>query len=387
MVLVVSMIIHRKELSSFKLRNFRVAVVFLVVTILVVLFVAVDKEEGYSQAYILSTLIFASFCIVKIINNSDRYRLFLLAIVAMAANLSLNAYLYGVRVAARLEGIGSADSTGSNQFSLLLAGIIPLAIPFIWCGKWYEKIFCILALPFLVNAFILCNSRGAFVAVALAYIVSVAIVATKRTRKKMAVVAIALAPLFLYLADAAFFERLSTLLYTGEALNDAGAAQSLSSGRTAIWGYGVDMLKDYPFGSGPNGFKTLARFYMPEELLTIHPGAVYGVRAAHNTYLQVLVEQGGIGLAVWLALCGYSIYLLVRCSRLVQQIGSLYWELTVVGLSISYFSILFGGLFTSRLYYQFYWWQIALIAVLYGLLSCLADKSTCGVTVGGKDAV
>jgi len=143
------------------------------------------------------------------------------------------------------------------------------------------------------------------------------------------------------------------------------AVNTLSSGRTDVWKYSVKMVHDYSLGAGPGGFRELARFYMPEEDLAFHPGAEYGVRAAHNTYLLVLVELGYLGIFIFLIICFGTLYSLFRSSKKIKQIGQrgTFIDLVIVALNISVTCTLFGGLTGSRFYYEFFWWQVALAVV------------------------
>ncbi len=84
---------------------------------------------------------------------------------------------------------------------------------------------------------------------------------------------------FLYLADTSFLERSKSIKTSIE--KDGG------TGRFDIWKHGLEMAKDHPFGVGGGGFEYLSSQYMPPELLTRG-----NVRASHNTYLLILVEQG-----------------------------------------------------------------------------------------------
>jgi O-antigen ligase len=377
-VLLVSIIIHRNKISHFKLYSLKWVIAFFVLTVIITLKGTVAQDDASLYAYMLFTYCITIYCFMKSIKFPDQYRLLLLAIVGFASHLSLKAFLYGERVHARLENIGAADTLGSNEFALLLTGIIPLTLPFIISGKKYEKIICILALPFLLNAFILCNSRGAFVAFALAILTVFVFLADKKIRKVIVIGALCTAPLFYYLADEYFIERLSTLLGTQDAMSDETEIEQLSSGRTAIWKYGLEIAKDHPFGAGPNSFKRLAKFYMPPEMLTIDPVTQEGQRSAHNTYLQVLVEQGFIGLILFMLICAHTLMLLFRCLKALKNknLVDQFWKYAMVALGLSFLSILFGGLFASRVYYEFFWWQIALSVLSYSfIIKAVQDAS------------
>jgi O-antigen ligase len=289
----------------------------------------------------------------------------------MCGILSIIAYLEGERINDRLEGIGANDAYEANEFALLIVSVLPLILPFIFRGKKKEKIVCFFFLPFILNAFILCNSRGAAIAIFAGLLYATFIIADRLLRKKIIIAAICVFPLFLYLTDSAYITRIQSLLNTGDAMEEQEELNTLSSGRTEIWRYGFQMVKDYPFGAGPNNFKKLARFYMPPEILSYKPDAEHGTRAAHNTYLQIMVEQGYLGLMLWITLCVHTLLILKRSSSKLYRSGmsNTFLGHTAYGLNVSFICALIGGLTMSRVYYEFFWWQVAFSVVAYSLLT------------------
>lgn len=369
-VLMISIMFHRDKLVKHELRSIHWLYVFVVLTLLITLTTADNRPDTNEYTYKLLTYAITVWYIARIINSVEQYRGFLLTIIVLIGHLSVKAYTEGKRVHARLENIGANDTIGSNEFGLLLAGVIPLLIPFMLQGKRYEKLTSILLLPFILNAFILCNSRGAGVALAGGLIYTALLIADKNLRRKIIVSVICLIPLFLYLSDAEYLARISSLWTTEEARQNEVVMNELSSGRVEIWKYGMRMVKDHPMGAGPNSFKDLARFYMPPEILTYHPGAEYGIRAAHNTYLQVLVEQGYLGLLIWVIMCIHTMFLLWSGARKLNRLGisNTFMGLTMAAMNISFVCTLVGGLVGSRVYYEFFWWQVALSVVAYSFV-------------------
>ncbi len=370
-VLLTSMFLHRDKLSKWQFACFRWEIALLLLTGCLALTVANARQEALDLTYRLATYVMASWILVRVLRDEKYFNWFCLAIIGFSAFLSLNAFLYGKRIHERLEGIGPNDANGSNEFGLLLASILPLLLPFLLKGKFHEKVICLLSLPFLINAFILCNSRGAFVAIVASLFVLLLFPLGKDSRKKILIVAVLFIPVFMYLADAAFFDRLLSLALSDKAIDDQGVAAQLSSGRTEIWKVGIEMAKDHPFGLGPEGFRRMAHLYMPETLLSFDPSYEYGTRASHNTYLQIMVEQGIVGLLLLLGLCLNVLLLLwgrIRKSGGNKNNAEMQQpQLRLVALLFSFFISLFGGLFTARMYYEFFWWQIALATVAASL--------------------
>ena len=369
-VLVISLLLHRDKLIIRKFMSVKWLFGFTLLSIIISVTVAIDQQNSLRYSYKLITYCVIIWFILKVIANREQLKTILLTIIGLSGVLSLLAYFEGERHHGRLENIGANDAFEANEFALLLVGIIPLMLPFIFHGKKYEKLICIMLLPFIFNAVILCNSRGAIVALLAGMVYGVFIIADRSVRKKMLIVVVCAIPLFVYLTDPEFKERMSSLLKMEEIIQDEAAMSELSSGRTGVWKYGMLMVSDHPFGAGPNNFRYIARFYLPQELLTFKPGATYGVRAAHNSYLQVLVEQGYLGLFIWIMMCLHTILLLWRASRKLAQrgISNSFMGLTMFSMNISFVCSLSGGMFASRVYYEFFWWQVALSVVAYSFV-------------------
>ncbi len=376
-VLVVSLITHSDKLVKRKWYCAKWLFFFLVVTVISIATTDVQSSDNYDYTYKLITYAITVFFIVKAIGTKEQLKVLLLMLISLTGYLGVKS-LSIKRINGRLENIGTMDTIGSNQFGMLLGSIIPFTIPFFFFGKRYEKILCLLALPFLLNAMILCNSRGAFVAFAFSIISAFCFAGDAKLRKYMIIGVLCGLPLLLFLADPEFITRFSGLWKSGNAYESAEGTQALSSGRTAIWKHGLVMVGDYPLGAGPNGFKNLARFYLPEGLLSHHKGVEHGVRGAHNTYIQILVEQGIIGLLIWLIMCVHSILLLAKSTKILKRLGMIqtFLGFTIVAINMSLTVSMVGGMFGSRVYYEFFWWQIALAAVCYSLVLDLEKETT-----------
>lgn len=373
-VLMVSIVLHRDKVSKHKFRMAYLLFSFYLLTLFITHTRANNPMDAKMYTHMLLTFCITVYLIIRSLAKVAQLRIFFLVIIGLAANLSLKAFLYGERINERLEGIGPADAAGANEFAVLLASIIPLTIPFLLRGKRYEKILCIIALPFMLNAFVLCNSRGALLAIVLAALYAFFLVANRKLKKYLLILGLCSIPVMAYLSDQYYIERISTLWETE--LHSEEAVNNVSTGRWYIFKHGLQMAKDHPLGVGPDGFRELARFYMPEEMLTVHPGSRYGVRAAHNSYLQVLVEQGFIGLSLYLTICFYTLYLLSRSAKTIKAIEppDSFMNLCVLSLNISFACSLLGGMTGSRIYYEFLWWQIAFSVIIYSIIEALEKQ-------------
>lgn len=228
-VLLVSLVLHWKDRSDHKLSYAKWAFAFCFLSFLVTTTSAYNPENAAEFLSRLFSYCIIIFVLIKSIADEKHLKWFLLAIIGLSAQQSLNAYLYGERVNDRLEGIGTTDAFGSNEFALLLAAVIPFLVALLRRGARIERVVCLLALPFILNAFILCNSRGAAVAFGLALTVSALLVGDKRTRRGLLLMAVLTAPIFWYLMDEAYKERFSTLFGARDASQSEEQLNQLST--------------------------------------------------------------------------------------------------------------------------------------------------------------
>jgi len=362
-VLGLSMVLHRDRLATHENSTLKWIFAFLVLTLITSHANPADIETAREYSYMLFTFFLIGYALVKTLADLDQLKFFLLLVIAFATNLSIKAVTEGKRIHARLENIGTADALGSNEFGLLLVAIIPLLIPFLFHGKLWERICCLLALPLLINAVILTSSRTAIVALVGAALFCALFLADVKVKKYFVIFTVLVVPAFISLADEYFIERMSTLFVSDQVSQEQ--LDEISSGRLAIWGHGLEMSADYPLGAGPGGFRAMSRFYMPEEILVYKPGRTYGARAAHSSYLLVLVEQGWVGLLLYLTLCFSALWMLIRNIVLYKRKERLHTfsGFLLMGLCFSLLTVLIGSHFTSRVYYEFFWWQIALSVI------------------------
>ncbi|MBE7004379.1 MAG: O-antigen ligase family protein [Ruminococcaceae bacterium] len=112
-----------------------------------------------------------------------------------------------------------------------------------------------------------------------------------------------------------FYDGGSRTLWEASRLLHGEADDAFGSGRLAIWRACVPLIRERPlFGGGPD---TLWLRGM-EPFAWRHEGIVTpsDITAAHNEYLNILVNQGAFALAAYLALLALA---LVRCFRRAEE--------------------------------------------------------------------
>lgn len=134
------------------------------------------------------------------------------------------------------------------------------------------------------------------------------------------------------------------------------------SGRVDIWTVGWRMVEDQPvLGVGVGNFPTRSIDYV------LQPGSlprdekiVDERKVAHNTYLGILAELGIVGLALFLAIIGASLYSALRAARSFQQQGDPAMELLARGLVVALIGVLAADFFISQEFSKQLWLLLAL---------------------------
>ncbi len=368
-IILTSCIIHKNKLASRPVLQSPITkqlVLFYVLVLLTAWFssfpeIVTEKTHkflGYMLIY---------FIILKIIRSFDQLVIVLGWIILESFQLARLAH--GRYHGGRLEGIGLPDASSANLFGGFIAMGLPFFLPFLFSKNKKIKLSAIILAPLVVNAFVMCGSRGAFLGIFASTLIVIYFVYTQRgkTINKKAIF------VYLLIAATGFWLLLSpdykARLYT---LTDE-SSENVSSGRTAIWSHGIHMVSDYPFGAGPGGFMALSPLYIPQEY--IQKGV--GQRAAHNTYLLILVEQGYVGLLLYLSLIAsvflgfFKTWKLIKPGGL-QLLNNTNYHIKVeyvhLALLASFSSFIVTIIFASRLYYEFFYICLSLIVVYFHLV-------------------
>jgi putative inorganic carbon (HCO3(-)) transporter len=170
---------------------------------------------------------------------------------------------------------------------------------------WWSWTLLSLATGFLLVVLLLTKSRGAWLALVAGLIVLVIL----RWPYWGSVLVWGFG-----VADAALLVSYPDLVQ--ELILGNGTFINLSSfaGRQEIWSAAIAMIRDFPLtGIGMGTFPQVLRALYPSFLLSINAGTPH----AHNLFLQIAVDLGLPGLALWLIM----VAILLRCAWQVYRAG------------------------------------------------------------------
>jgi probable O-glycosylation ligase (exosortase A-associated) len=329
-------------------------ILFAVCSIVVSPTVAVVPEQSWEQTIEIIKLTVLYFLIVKAIRTKDDFHLLLLVQILGVLSWGWSAFDNPKRSDGRLYGIGGPDSIRDNGTAAHLLSVLPFIGVVFLEGRIWEKAICVIAGTLAVNAFILCNSRGAFVGLIVAGLAAV-IISKGRLRRKIIAGLMMGGVLFYSLMDPQFVQRQKTI----QNYEDDKAATS----RIELWKGALNLVKEHPFGVGGGGYDALSPVYAAEVVETFG-----NERTTHNTYLLAASEWGIGGVLFFLAFVVASLRELHRLRKLPPRTPAetrLYVESYAIELGL--IGVLTAGIFTNRLYAEAVYWLPAFAAVLKNL--------------------
>jgi O-Antigen ligase len=214
----------------------------------------------------------------------------------------------------RLEAIGTADVTGSAFASMHVSTMLAVAgFMFLGCSGW-KKWLPVAATPFMLNAIVQMQTRGAFVGLIAA--APVALLVAPDRKRILVIICLALGcVLFLRVGNEAFWERMATIRPAENQQMEASAAS-----RFEIIKGNWRMFRDHPMGAGHRGNDLLSPKYLPETLLTDKQGVQ--LRSAHNSLAAILVDHGLIGILLMLVFHARLARLILRLRKKTTEISA-----------------------------------------------------------------
>ncbi len=330
-------------------RAVKFLIAFVVVAFIVTQWAIVPVESNRYLVDIIKLVVFV-LLLTATIRTKGLFHVAILTMILGAFSWGFDVWTNPHRVGGRLERVGGSDTQGDNAAACHLVATLPLVATLFLRGKLWEKVLAFLAGGFVVNAIILCNSRGAIISF-LAGGLALVLLSPGKMRKQLAALGVVGLCGFWMLIDQTFINRQQTTL----SYEEDGSA----TGRLETWKGGLRLIADHPVGVGGGGFNRLSPKYLPD-VVDAHGGSD---RAAHNTYIWAASDWGIPGLFCYV---GFLLSMIGSLHKLRRHpdpsIGS--WALAMEAALIGF---MVNAVFINRLYAEIQFWYCGLACALVNL--------------------
>lgn len=260
-----------------------------------------------------------------------------------AALYATSSYYGGTSFESGMRGslIVGGRSTDPNYFAASLLLPISMAVGvFLSVRSWTAKAFSLIAAATMVFAVLLTMSRGALLS-----LVVIVLIYCYRLRVNWRVLVIpAVFAVLLALMPNFFFARL------------AGSGADEGAGRLEIWRVGLVLVQNYGLlGAGLDNFPV--GYQQFSGMAKVFPYQGYA-RGAHNTYLNMMVESGVVGMMLFLGGLGAQF----RAARKrAAAAASLLPPL--VSFEAACWGVITAGIFLDLFWWKLFWFAWMLLAL------------------------
>jgi putative inorganic carbon (HCO3(-)) transporter len=243
-------------------------------------------------------LLYIVFFLLVLQLSSDRARIAqLMRVFVLSAALAAVVGVIGVISGAQARAMGPIKDP--NDFAYLLSTTIPLAAYLCWSAARLRWIWLFAALVSLAGV-LATFSRGALVGLGVLLVWSLL---TRRVPLRAGLAFVATGLLLVLVAFTAFGGTLSVSLRQKSNI----ASRNVDS-RTAFWVASLQMTADHPLvGIGPGRLPEELPSYVRNDPVPLDEGNGH-ILVVHNSYLEILTEEGPVALLCFLAflLAGWS---------------------------------------------------------------------------------
>ncbi len=359
-ILLISCFLHKEKLSSLTFRENKVGMCLLALLVLMIVVMPFtpNPDRSWGKIYDFFRYVLIFFVVGKILSDFRRYKFFIgiLSFCTFYLTVLAQHYFRG----GRLDGVGLPDGSDANMLAALMVLFIPIFVVIGITERGWQRWAAFCALPLVLNTFVMCGSRGAFVGLAVQGVIAVWLLRKKIGTAKALVCCGVVAILLLSLMSDQYRDRLLGM----ENSIKEGSVTENSAGRWEIWKYGFQMSKDYPLGAGGDSFMAMSPTYIPSYLI----GKDAGVRASHNTYLLVLVEQGYLGILVFMGYLWRQFHALALTRKTLQVYETTDVQKKIIfhsyALQIALAGFWSAAVFIDRLYFEAIYLVVATSPVL-----------------------
>jgi O-antigen ligase len=291
-------------------------------------FWSIDPEATQTRFLTYLQLLILVWLMWEIAWSPERQRALLQAYVlgaCVAAVATIHSYLSGAAVLGE-GGVETQRFVGLKQDPNELGVILALGLPMAWYlglaqpqrgARWIWRLY----VPLGMTGILLTGSRGASLTALVALVIIPWTLGRVRLRTKVALYALAVGSLML----AATFVPEASLARIQSTRADIEAGYF--GGRIYIWLAGLEVAREHPLAGVGAG--TFGAAVAP----TLHRDM-----ASHQTFLEILVEQGIVGLLLFLAL----VAAVIKPLRHVPPLERRLWMVLLASLAVGSMSLHLG---------------------------------------------
>lgn len=336
---------------------------------------AVDSVGHAEGCFLFTKYLMLYFVMYRLAENDTALR-------QIAWGHILGCFIFGwiafrTDVQGRLDAVGGPGVDDANVLAMHLITGLAMAGFLLLREKAGWRAILFLLLPFILNGVIETQSRGALVAIAVAAPVGLYLCPRGHRFVTYSIVGLG-AILFLMLANEALWNRAKTIQLAEESAMEGSAAS-----RIALIRYGWAIFKDHPLGTGHKGHEALSRNYIPAAMLSNA-----GTRAAHNTFMQILVEQGIVGAVLYVILLLWVVRQLWILKRMDKQGLPSELGLYRAGIGSALAGAFIAEIFLGSLKAEVNIWLLALLAAFSAVCKkSLEEQREVTVPLAGTDSV
>jgi len=353
-----------KEIDPQIRRVFKVALL-IAVNATLVHFLLAEKPEisigPYVELLKMMLLLYLIFATVKTTGDL-RFVIIIIALGGAYIGYEVTINERGKLSSGRLEGIGAPGAASANHFASLMVTILPLVGPLFLAGNLPQRVLAVIAAPFILNVVLMCNSRGAFLA-AIASAVVFVVAAPKDIRvKSIKLILAGSLVTFLLAGDPRILERFWSIFVSAEE-RDSSAQSRIEFAKA-----GIAVIKDYPLGSGGDGYK---RVHGLDYLLKL--GIAQENHSLHNGYLNEAVQwgiQGGVLRLAFFYLAMMAVWQSLKRTRSYSP-GASFERLAACSFLSGTTALLVTSLFGDHIDSE---WGIWLIALMLAYLTLYGNR-------------
>jgi putative inorganic carbon (hco3(-)) transporter len=336
---------------------------------------ALDPAIGWSWLDYLWRVFLVSMVAVSLISTRER---FFAVMVVTSVSLGFHATKGGI---SSLLGGGVRYQQGlggtfvdNNGYALAIVMILffLVAVGQNTDRRWLRWVFFASVIPSgytIVSTF----SRAGFLAAAVA-VLAFAALQRRRAAALLLVAAVGVVAYLVVPIPKGYFDRLETI----QTYEDVGEESALS--RLHFWRVAIDIVSDHPLGVGLRNYEVAYDRY---DFL----GGRYGRRrSVHSSHFQVLAETGFAGMAIWVGLFSYAMFVCARIRARSRHValnaGEQRFYFTMANaLIVSMAGFIVGGAFIALALNDLTWLTFALVAALDRLSAKAIDPSVAAASI------